>query len=186
MHSSFISCQAVRKLSYLPRKWRSKAARSRPALSTTISIEVSRYPRSAPTSISASIRRARSDEEAVRVSVSSTRSWDLQSLPSRSARGGRLVLRHRALGGIGAEVRGERELHQLRQQFLDLLRLSHDDALVDDPEDAADDRFLERFRQLLAVRRHLPAHPEERHEGLQRALVALDRRRARRERLDDA
>jgi len=44
MHSSFISCQAVRKPSYLPRKWRSKAARSRPACSTIVSIDVSMYP----------------------------------------------------------------------------------------------------------------------------------------------
>src|ERR1044072_3398041 len=104
------------------------------------------------------------------------------SAPGRS----RLGLAGDALGGLGAEVWGERELHQLGQQLLDLLGLPHDDALVDDPEDPADDRLLERRRQLLALRRDLAAHAEERHEGLDRALIALDRRRAGGERLDDA
>src|SRR6476661_4091835 len=100
--------------------------------------------------------------------------------------GGLRLLGRRPLGCLGAEVRGERELEQLRQQLLDLLRLSHDDALVDDPEDAADDRLLEGARQFLAVRGDLAAHAKERYEGLDRALVALDRGGAGGERLDDA
>ena len=57
---------------------------------------------------------------------------------------------------------------------------------IDDPEDPADDRLLECPRQILALRRDLAAHAEERHEGLDRAFVALDRGRAGGERLDDA
>src|SRR5918996_3464382 len=90
------------------------------------------------------------------------------------------------LRSLGAEVWSERELHQLGQELLDLLRLAHDDALVDDPEDAADDRLLERRRQLVAVRGDLAAHAEERNEGLDRALVALDRGGPGGERLADA
>src|SRR3954468_2120961 len=89
-----------------------------------------------------------------------------------SAAGGLWLLGPRPLRCLGAEIRGERELDQLRQQLLDLLRLSHDDALVDDPEDAADDRLLERPRQFFTVRRDLAAHAEERHESLDRTLVA--------------
>src|SRR4051794_10877120 len=79
------------------------------------------------------------------------------------------------LSCLGAEIRGEGELDQLGQQALDLLGLSHDDALVEDPEDAADDRLLQRPRQLVALRGDLAAHAEERHESLDRALVALYR-----------
>src|SRR6185295_2595520 len=85
---------------------------------------------------------------------------------------------------LGAEIRSEGELDQLRQQVLDLLGLPHDDALVEDPEDPADDRLLERPRQLVALCRDLAAHAEERDEGLDRALVAIDRGGTRRERLD--
>src|ERR1044071_8944997 len=95
-------------------------------------------------------------------------------------------LGRRPLRCFRAEVRRERDLDQLRQQLLDPLRLPHDDALVDDPEDATDDRLLERPRQLLAVWRDLAAHAEERYEGLDRALVVLDRGRSGGERLDDA
>src|SRR4051794_27273102 len=103
-----------------------------------------------------------------------------------SAAAGLRLLGRRPLRCLGAEIRSEGELDQLRQQLLDLLRLSHDDALVDDPKDAADDRLLERARQFLAVRGDLAAHAEERYEGLDRALVALDRGGAGGERLDDA
>src|ERR1700710_1223168 len=105
---------------------------------------------------------------------------------SNSAVGGLRFLARRPLGCLGAEIGSEGELDQLRQQLLDLLRLPHDDALVDDPEDAADDRLLEGARQFLAVRGDLAAHAEERYEGLDRALVALDRGGAGGERLDDA
>src|SRR6478735_5058851 len=121
-----------------------------------------------------------------RVSKSSTSAWDPRSLPWLTLAGCRRFLGRDPLGGLGTEVRREGKLDQLRQQLLDLLRLPHDDALVEDPEDAADDRLLERPRQFLAVRGDLAAHPEERHEGLDRALVALDRGGAGGERLDDA
>src|SRR4051795_13553539 len=104
---------------------------------------------------------------------------------SCSAAGGLRLLGRRPLGCLGAEIRSEGELDQLRQQLLDLLGLPHDDALVDDPENAADDRLLERARQFFAVDGDLAAHAEERYEGLDRALVALDRRRAGGEGLDD-
>src|SRR5680860_518366 len=120
------------------------------------------------------------------VSVPSTSAWDLQSLPWLLA--ARLCRRFgcRALRRLGADVRGERELHQLGEELLDPLHLSHHDALVDDPEDPADDRLLECPRQILALRRDLASHAEERHEGLDRAFVALDRGRAGGEGLDDA
>src|SRR5680860_361199 len=68
------------------------------------------------------------------VSVPSTSAWDLQSLPWLLA--ARLCRRFgcRALRRLGADVRGERELHQLGEELLDPLHLSHHDALVDDPE----------------------------------------------------
>ena len=50
-------------------------------------------------------------------------------------------------GSLGSEVRGERELQQLGKQIFDRPELGKQQALVENPEDSADQSLLERLRQ---------------------------------------
>ena len=58
---------------------------------------------------------------------------------------------------LGTDVRRQGEVDEVGEERLDLLGLPLDDALVDDPEDAADDRFLECVGEVVAEGRFLAA-----------------------------